>query len=175
VKLTEVNEPWKHYIVEDFLEDDDFRKLQTFLDTLPDGQPNDRINLFITDKPEVSVLKEKFEDLLSDINFVSKRPYRIEVEYNSVGKDYEYMIHTDGGAKFVSLVLYVSPRKGEGTKIYNPDKTFHSEVKWKTNSGLLFERTNESFHSYKSKFTSRKTINIICLDNNQPKPCGRRR
>lgn len=169
MKLTEVNEPWKHYIVEDFLEVDDFIKLQIFLDTLPDAQPKDRVGFFITDEPVVSVLKEKFEDLLSDINFVSKMPYRIVVEYNSVGKDYEYPIHSDTSDKFVSLVLYVSPKRGEGTKIYNPDKTFHSDVKWKTNSGLLFEKTDESFHSFRSKFTSRKTINIICIDDRAPK------
>ena len=175
MKLTEVNEPWKHYIVEDFLEDDDFRKLQTFLDTLPVGQPNDRINLFITDNPEVSVLKEKFEDLLSDINFVSKRPYRIEVEYNSVGQDYHYPIHTDAVSKFITLVLYVSPEDGQGTDIYYPDKTFHSEVKWKENSGLLFERKDNTLHSYKSTFSSRKTLNIICLDADvKIKLCGRK-
>ena len=109
------------------------------------------------------------------IEVVPKKPYQIVVEYNSVGQDYHYPIHTDAVSKFITLVLYVSPEDGQGTDIYYPDKTFHSEVKWKENSGLLFERKDNTFHSYKSTFSSRKTLNIICLDADvKIKLCGRK-
>ena len=174
VNLIEVNEPWKHYIVENFLEVDDFKELEKWVDSLPNAEPKDRYNEWVTDSSKVVKAKERFENLLSEINFVPRIPYRIEVEYNSVGQDYDYPIHTDSPDKFVTLVLYVSPEDNQGTRIHNFDKTFHSEVKWKKNSGLLFEIKDDTFHTYKSKFSSRKTINIICLEEKNQKLGGRR-
>lgn len=164
MRVSRTREPWEHYLVEDFLRPEDFDELKKWIDSLPNGRPKKRHAEWVTKSPKVVKLKEKFDLLLNDLDIVPKKPYQIAVEYNSVGQDYHYPIHSDSPTKFITLVLYISPEYGQGTDIYYPDKTFHSEVKWKKNSGLLFVRKDDTFHSYKSTFSNRKTLNIICFD-----------
>jgi hypothetical protein len=171
VKLTEVNEPWKHYIIDDFLPEQEFDELKNIVSYRPTASDTDRYNVFwdtnADNLPEClkTCLKQIKELLIETGICESEKDYEdvgFHLEYNSVGKDYNFGVHTDQPRKFASGVLYVNPEECDGTAIHNRDKSFNYQVEWKPNRMLFFKREDWTWHDYKNSFRGRQTINIIC-------------
>lgn len=170
MKIYRKNHPWTHHIIEGFLRPKDFDKIIELTDGLARGKNNSRYSGFIKPKCESSqtickIYSERV-DLLVEKYFpdVNMDDYAILIEYSSCGKGFEYPIHNDAPEKLFSMVHYISPDNSEGTKLYNKDRSFHSEAEWKPNNALMFRRTEDTWHSYNSKNFVRQTINIILAE-----------
>jgi hypothetical protein len=67
------------------------------------------------------------------------------------GKDYLFPIHSDSRDKLLSVVIYISPEKNEGTWLYEDKNGKNAkQVDWKTNRAFIFSRTDNTWHSYKA-------------------------
>jgi len=165
--------PWPHHIIEGFLRPKDFNKIIELTDCLPRGKDNDRYSGFIKPTCESSKtiveIYSKRVDILVEKYFtdVNMDDYVILIEYSSCGKGFEYPIHNDAPEKLFSIVHYISPDNSEGTKLYNKDRSFHSEAEWRPNNALMFRRTEDTWHSFSSKNFIRQTINIILAEKKE--------
>jgi hypothetical protein len=67
------------------------------------------------------------------------------------GKDYLFPIHSDSRDKLLSVVIYISHEKNEGTWLYEDKNGKNAkQVDWKTNRAFIFSRTDNTWHSYKA-------------------------
>ena len=67
------------------------------------------------------------------------------------GKNYLFPIHSDSRDKLLSVVIYISPEKNEGTWLYEDKNGKNAkQVDWKTNRAFIFSRTDNTWHSYKA-------------------------
>jgi hypothetical protein len=67
------------------------------------------------------------------------------------GKNFVWPIHNDSRDKLLSVVVYISPEKNEGTWIYDNKAGVNSRsVDWKVNRAFVFSRNEKTWHSYKA-------------------------
>ena len=95
-----------------------------------------------------------------------------ELNIVSTGKNYVFPIHNDSRDKLLSIVIYLSPKKNEGTWLYE-DKTGRNatQMEWKKNRAFIFSRNEETWHSYKSDGINSRVTLVYNLrsDKNPPK------
>lgn len=74
-----------------------------------------------------------------------------ELNFVCIGKEKKYKIHNDTPNKLLSGVIYISPKKNEGTWLYDKKHgTNPRQIKWKQNTAFFFSRNEEAWHSYKA-------------------------
>lgn len=73
----------------------------------------------------------------------------IDLDLSVTNKDHEYSVHTDIPDKLLSVVIYMHPKEGVGTLLYDTEQRLTDTVPWKQNRALIFSRTEESWHSYR--------------------------
>jgi len=120
--------PWRHWIVDDILNYDftniDFIKNENFYYQL----------LEEFDYHYPTILK-KFKPNYYDLD-LSKIKTSIRLGLSDA--EVQRPIHNDYPSKIWSMVVYISPKKSDGTILYNRVRRLHSEVIWKQNRGLIF-------------------------------------
>jgi len=160
------HDPWKHWIIDDFLPEEDYKVLYDLIIKLPKARKNYRYAGFLRDE-KFDHIKQMYENRFKIIipnvfGLENLDNYKMLLEYNCAGKGLVYPIHEDAPEKIFSIVHYITPELGTGTLLHTESEEFHSEVKWKPNRALMFRRRNRTFHSYRNElYTQRRTINCI--------------
>lgn len=174
----------KHIIIDDFLEKNHF----DFLSKIEYGKvPEDGVTVFLNSVQDGKVLKNSGkipEGLLLELDrtytprllesLKELAPRKVaqvkhaEISIIVTGKNSRWHIHTDVPTKLLSGVVYLSPEKNTGTRLYNSKTnsfkgTDRTEVEWKQNRAFLFSRNPNSWHNYKSNGISDRMVLVYNL------------
>jgi len=161
--------PWKYVIVDDFIEESNFYKIQHEAYNIFTDKDNGkkRGQFYLNEENWISStlfnqLKLVCDKLKLDINFNS---YYHQCELSVCQPEYDYdKIHTDVIYKKLTAVLYLSDT-GTGTDLYysSSKDSFAKTVHWKPNRVVLFQRTPHTWHNFHSLGCSenRYTINLV--------------
>lgn len=104
------------------------------------------------------ILKKYYAEFLDKIEIKHKHIYNFEFARQS--KWYSFPIHEDTKHKIFSLIAYIS-ETGEGTIMYNPDKTFNKEAVWRMNGACGFEPFDKSWHSYECRNETNREVIVM--------------
>lgn len=174
-------DPWKHILLEDFLNQEDFIKIRNISKVSSNEIRDDKYRLVasydikgnklgLTGRNAYPLMLEGlfesyYEECLSILAFLdpSKIPYveRINFEIQSVMPNYGYRIHHDSLSKLLSIVIYLDPDNNFGTFIHKDENSEGKEIPWCLNSGIAFSAIgHHTWHSFKSNNERRATFNI---------------
>lgn len=180
MKIQAFDEPWKHYIIDDVLDKNDFEIVQSISNEWMKASAENVVNLNVK---HFSLYKESFmftedaakinEILLAKLIELTKI-FNVEntfkeyfIEYVNCGKDYYYPVHRDSTEKIFTHVLYIS-KQGDGTRLYKSAKGKPiKEIPWKENRILAFKPTINTWHDYYSKTDNRITFNLVNINFEQ--------
>lgn len=175
-----IETPWKHEIIDDFLAQDDFEFLCNLELPVPENDnwtisknqiyKNGKTNCIFPKKITKRFQKRYFERLI-DILY-THAPEKIKdvdyMEFNIVqtGKDFIFGVHPDSKSKLLSVVIYLTPEENTGTILYDNEKGNPvSTVPWKQNRCLVFSRTDNTWHDYKSDGKNIRRTLVLNLRN----------
>lgn len=165
--FTKVTEPWNHWLVRDFLTEEDFAKVKEYSYSLPAYTGNTYCDR-VTEGVLFDMLQSKLFDLCAEIgyNTTGKGKY-FAMEFMTMEPDYVYnKVHTDNPAKGLTFILGVSD-EGTGTKLYSDKTTYHSTTEWAQNGGTMFNpSTNTSWHCFDAIGCSeiRRTLQLFIVN-----------
>ena len=177
---------WKHIIVDDFLDKEDYnilkdhKKSHVAPDKLQLNQNKIDKNGKVTpgSLPETlirhlqSKYHEKSLEILRDLAPEKLDLYDYsEFEVVVTGKDYKFPIHDDVPKKLLSCVVYLAPEKNSGTMLYSSkhgDDAY--EVEWRQNRALFFSRKEATtWHSYRGDGKNNRLALVYNLMTNDIK------
>lgn len=176
--LTQFNTPWDFYIQDNFLPQDvldlllklkDIDEHYTFVDK---SCRHDIRNISWPIKKsillhhDISVSKQ-IEDVVRN-KLVTLLPPNLYVKADLVCCEprYVYNIHKDHPDKYISIVVFLYPRKGNGTILLDDNKQLYN-VDWKANRALIFENQKHGEHYYVNRTDhNRYTLNIYITKDN---------
>ncbi len=187
--IKQYDTPWKHYIIDDFLHEEEFKTIQ-FL-TKKWQRPRtqkEKFNLWLVDfkfyketapfHDEAMYVYDMLVEAMKNIEeqFDLKNKFKsYHVEYVNCGNDFYYPVHKDAVSKVFTNVFYVS-ENGDGTRLYK-EKTGAVEkiVDWRPNRVVSFEPTDHSWHDYLSTQEDRISFNLCFLNfkKNNDSPINR--
>jgi hypothetical protein len=73
-----------------------------------------------------------------------------ELNLVSTGKDFKFPIHNDGLDKLLSVVIYLSPEKNNGTYLHSDEQGSDTlQIDWLQNRAFIFSRDQKTWHSYR--------------------------
>tara|TARA_B110000305_G_scaffold242066_1_gene319512 strand:- start:4569 stop:5123 length:555 start_codon:yes stop_codon:yes gene_type:complete len=172
--------PWKHFVFDDFLNENEREWLDELLFFFPVcTEENERIRVAMgnafgyqqagyTHPTNFSYHRKVLSDfikgkLLKYKEFKRLQTMPVHVEYSSLAKGFEWQVHTDTPSKMFSLVLYLDPKDSMscGTRLYTQEKVFHHEVEWKYNRAVAFFNHPDHHHDFYSNVDRRITLNFI--------------
>ena len=80
-------------------------------------------------------------------------------------KDSKFPIHDDTPNKLLSGVIYLSPKKNNGTSFYaDKQGTNKTHAEWKTNRGVFFSRKERNtWHSYEGDGINNRVVLVYNL------------
>lgn len=180
-QLTTFNEPWKFYVVDDFLPSNiisELAKLKNkedryaFIDQWVDGKdviaecygsfPKKKIIRLDSNSTTVKTITncvvQKTKPLLPPSFVVTSELVRCDPGYN-------YSRHKDNKIKLVTIVVFLGPQKSCGTILYD-DQLNNYVVGWKTNRALIFKNSEHGYHSYfNSTNKYRFTLNVFITEH----------
>jgi hypothetical protein len=181
--VTEYNNPWKHIVIDDFLDNETFAWLTAYVkkpkkhlikpangskvvrDNYPAGVESE---LFDKLSPFLFRIKDEYFDKLNYANKSIPKNFYPHFQINFCSSNFKYpTIHPDDG-KLLTIVLYVYPNDSDGTEIYsnNSEDSFVKQVAWLPNRALCFVPQNDpkftqTWHNYKNtKSDIRITVNL---------------
>ena len=173
-------EPWEYYVFDDFFHDRDLALIKDILYFFPkcttEGErcrvPIGSAFSYEDDPAEHNFpelrqfLSNKVKNVLSTYDeFADLHKKKVFIEYQSLGKNFEWEVHKDTPSKYFSLVLYLEPVHGScGTRIYD-GKEFVREVEWKQNRAVAFYNEAHHLHDFYSNVDKRITLNFVFLQN----------
>jgi hypothetical protein len=179
--------PWPHKLIDDFFEREIFEEIKKFsqisIDTIGvgSGQPIDPHSLIqiksLLDPVIYNNILEINSQLLRHTDDIAKTfPY-----YRKYGSYYSlpsfhflkpnsgiHAIHDEVIDKTISIVVYIHPDRGLGTKLYHKKTidSLHSEVEWKPNRALIFcGQENVTWHDFGTDERPRATVNFFMMKN----------
>lgn len=184
-----LDSPWKHVILENVFSQEDFtkilREVVPMCATYPDGEHV--LNLY--DAEESGSISREVSDILVNIadSVLVKNAKTLFEQFDGVvesdngyfcipqfgiTKNFSHGVHCDEvykSYKTLTFLVYLSPNDSTGTLIYSgeDDRTYHSTVPWKPNSGLYFcPYPDSTWHAFKSDGEVRVTLllNLKRLD-----------
>ena len=151
--------PWKHIIIDNFLPDDEYKKMVDDVWSRRDyfrSQPRERVaeqghsarSEWINIAKRNNYIDQNFMESIFD----RTRPYNnLEVTYNiNFNKaNFHEKIHIESEKKILIAVCYLHPEESSGTILHYPDKSYATEVEWKPNRCVIFaHETGVTWHSY---------------------------
>ena len=143
------NEPWDHFQVNEFLNENELSSLRDYFSSLNEHWGDTlRCNVQLEEDKfdDMSTfLAERFKVLLNDINMpYNKDEHEIVLEYDKSKPGFDYKIHSDVWTKHISFVMHVS-EYGNGTRLYKElDKSGMRTIDWTPGGGGGF--VNEGHH-----------------------------
>ena len=182
-----INDPWPHKIIDDILSPDAFARVCKIAETFTDLTFNEPIEKCI-EAEELdllpTVMLEALQNELENISqqilepFTDNRNnehgfYCITPRYNITKPYARGEIHDEAPIKLMSLIIYISPKFGLGTRIYDgpAPENFVKQIEWKSNRALLMcARTGRTWHAvHNNTDSNRITLNCFFYLN---KPNG---
>ena len=171
-------DPWEHFVFDDFFTSEDLIRLKELTEFFPvctDEEKRLRVrfgNKWSYGEEETQesdlehqrkILSNMVKKKISEIPELKELMSRyVQVEYQSLGKNFTWKVHTDTPGKAFSLVLYWKPKeKSCGTRLYDSDKNFVKEVDWKFNRAVGFWNQPHHQHDFYSDVDERITFNFI--------------
>jgi len=174
MKIFEQTFPWKHWIVDNFIEKQDVAKL-SHVAHKHIQEKNSKFH-YTTDtlnEPYKNILEtaiNKMPAVIKELNYKSPRQHKKihalgHLAINPAG--YSFQPHCDDETKIWTFVTYIGPVKSIGTYVMsdmnNKDKI---EIPWKPGRCLIFAGNNgETWHSYESGNNWRATITAYMNTN----------
>jgi len=76
----------------------------------------------------------------------------------------EYPVHDDHYTKLWSLTIYLFPKSSSGTLLFDEDRKFTKEVKWKQGRALAFScdpKGKKSWHRYHNNTNQFRTTMVV--------------
>ena len=144
-----IEEPWEHAVIDNII------NIPVLWENLLTG--------YIPSTNSLDVLSENKDNILDKYGRYRnlRKKTRITWGVSIVSPGDKYEIHNDGDIKIWSLVIYLFPKHGNGTLIYDRDKKLIKEVEWKQGRGLAFSPDRNTWHSYANTTDQfRATLNI---------------
>lgn len=173
-----IDKPWKHEIIDNFLEQEDFDFLSTVDILTPedggyelsknqifkDGQLNSSYPYDFLKRFEkryfqkcIDILERHAPDKVDDVTYM-------ELNVVVTGKTFEFPVHPDSQDKLLSCVIYLQPEENIGTIMYEAeDGDPVATCEWKQNRCMIFSRDEETWHSYKSDGKSERRTLVLNL------------
>lgn len=167
-------QPWLHYTFEDLLPDNLYKQLTTFPSeqfNLDEGNIEskevvntdtgyskrneskdtygDTIVHNIKDKNIIDLFTNvKLIQSIKDELDIDLKGKVVKAELFEMKKLFNPEIHLDRPSKLITVLVYLKSDvvKETGTWLYNKDKTLHSKLDFKTNSGITFVNAPETWH-----------------------------
>ena len=169
--------PWEHYTIDNVLSKDELKKIQAFAQLKESKFSNEKEKQVIQyedwDDKDINnivnnLVKKVKEFCFANLNLFPRTEIN-ETEYINVvdfqyspPAPYSYPIHPESSYKKISFIVYIAPKKDNGTHLYvskyssKPNKTVH----WKENRGMLFSGVkNVTWHNY-STLGNKKRITL---------------
>jgi hypothetical protein len=167
MNIKESNKPWKHWIIDDFLDQEQVKILQDFsADHIEKHNMKSHFNSDNLPDKQKEVLQSaigKMPRFVRNINYQSPREYKKiyalgHLAVNPAG--YSFQPHCDDETKVWTFVTYIGPENSIGTYVMsNMDEKNKIEIPWKPGRCLVFAGNNgETWHSYESGNNWRATI-----------------
>ena len=167
MNIVESNLPWKHWIIDDFLNGKEIKLLQKFCRKhIKQHNTKRHYNAIDLPSPQKEILENaigKMPRVIRGLNYKSPRQHNKiyplgHLAINTAG--YSFQPHCDSETKTWTFVTYVGPVKSIGTHVMlNADEEGKVEIPWKPGRCLVFAGNNgETWHSYESGNNWRATI-----------------
>jgi hypothetical protein len=176
-KIKKYNEPWTHYVIEDFFPKDlfelikqipslksDYTDITGFRDAIKGrvflGNPHCIENGHLVAVSEWLNQRIYWErNFGCDLSNTYLRPEVIDDRY-----PFFHAIHTDTPEKKLSIIVNISKEDEQNlaTDLYSDKDTHFKKLEWKENSALLFVPTDDRFHGFdRMKYKGIRRIMII--------------
>jgi hypothetical protein len=177
-----VADPWEYKIVDNILPDDTYAKIVNESDKLHQflrNSPSNQDGIWMFKAKEYGVSQEVI-DIILNINGVLLKnaekllsqfdqKTRSKIGYFSIPRigycnvDTPCEIHDDGESldKSLIMVIYLSPKKSNGTKMYldNNADTFVKEIEWVENRAFIFCPIKDvTWHAFEGSDEPRLTL-----------------
>jgi hypothetical protein len=174
--------PWKHLVIDNFLEPDAFTFIESYVHTNYDlynlkrpvlevHAQKSNSQLYQLLAPVILDMRNKYYDELNFANKLLPSTLYPFVELAICHPGFRYQrIHTDDkNFKCMTTILYISPEDGDGTELYIDDKkdSMAKQLEWKKNRALTFVGSQNpdfqpTWHNYgNTKLHGRASINMI--------------
>jgi hypothetical protein len=182
LKTEIITDPWQYQLVNNVLTKESYEKILyggQLLANAAAHEPRDPNGIWMHDAEQYGV-PEDVIDLIMDLNLqflqnhkqvlsrynnamTSNVGYFSIPRYNFIGPNVEGTIHDEGSNKTIAMVIYLSPEKTYGTRLYSENNynSFVREVEWKTNRAFVMcSQPGITWHSFHSDQQPRLTINF---------------
>ena len=167
-------------IIDDFLSKEDFEKLcQLKIDDIEDDIKvyHNRINkdnvveISCVDKKLIEELHKNYHEKATNILKKLKPEKLYLYDYSDFSiivthKNYQFPFHDDTPNKILSGVVYLYPKKNNGTIFSNDKKKSldNTIVEWKQNRAVFFSRKErETWHTYKGDGINNRVVLVYNL------------
>jgi len=174
--------PWPYKLVDNILDQETFNAILKGTQPLKENaifEPRDPNGLWMFKTKEFGVSSE-IVNLIMDMNIQLLKYYKEVLDpfdnamhskigyfsiprFNFIGPHVDGTIHDEGDSKTMSMVIYLSPEKTQGTKLYLKEdyNSFVREVEWKPNRAFLMcSQPGITWHSFHSDNQPRLTLNF---------------
>lgn len=175
-----ISAPWPHTVIDSYYDETLFRSMKNeIINHIANNRSMLCAKQLFFRTTEMS-FEEQFPKTFACVNSVSPyklleqfkehRSYSKLSHYNEINiiiDGHDYPIHDENPRKILSIVNYITPDVSTGTLIYDMQKNFHSEIKWKPNRTLAFAGlTGKTWHSYKVEPKKiRISVNTFLIDD----------
>jgi hypothetical protein len=177
-----ITNPWQYQLVDNILTKESYDKILEGGKILAEAaaqEPRDPNGIWMHDAAKYGVPNDTI-NLIMDLNLQflqnhnkvlaryqnamnSKIGYFSIPRYNFIGPNVDGTIHDEGNNKTIAMVMYLSPEKTIGTRLYTEENynSFVKEVEWKPNRAFIMcSQPGITWHSFHSDHQSRLTLNF---------------
>lgn len=170
MNIKKQRDPWKHFIVDDFLPQSVFDSVQSEMYRLAadvNFRESGRKQIFFDEDSSMThTLFQYIEKLINEIGLnYNVKDYRQQCELSVCKPGFNYdEIHTDTLDKVFTTVLYLS-NTGSGTDLYftHSESSYVKTVEWKPNRAMCFSRGEHTWHNFHALDCTedRYSVNLI--------------
>ena len=169
--ITQFNDPWKFWVVDDFLDQETYDYLvsnreqfpYTFLDR--HKKKFEKVGYFFEEQYDARVLGAINAAV---VKAIGKHELTVVSEIVRCEPEYKYPTHNDHPDKLYTIVTYLHPEQGNGTFLVSDEiGEPETEVVWKPNRALIFKQNPNAPHYYLNDTKeNRYTINTFLTKQN---------
>jgi hypothetical protein len=180
--VTEYDIPWKHVVIDNFLDQKTFDWIENHLKNkrhFVKGQPKYKENHLAIEpvseihkklSPFVLLIKDKYFDKLNYANKPCPDVYYPHIQIMVCNSNFsnKAAIHQDDDNKLMTIILYVYPKNSYGTYMFSDNKieSLVKQIEWKPNRAVCFVSQRnpdfqQSWHSFDNPQNDiRLTVNL---------------
>ena len=136
-----IEEPWEHAVIDNII------NMPVLWENLSNGYIPSSIFLNVLSENKDKILEKYGRYRLRDPKEKTRVTWGVPIQSPGI----VYPTHNDTSNKVWSLVIYLFPKYGNGTLLYDQDMKLVKEIEWKQGRGLAFScdpKGMKSWHSY---------------------------